>query len=305
MLRQLPPSADPNVLVGFDTRDDAGVFRLPDGRALVQTLDFFTPIVDDPYAYGQIAAANSLSDVYAMGGAPLTAMNIAAFDPDMAPAEVWSGVFRGMYDKCVKAGAAVVGGHSVKDPEPKFGLSVTGMVDPDLMFANTEARAGDRIYLSKPLGTGIVTTGGMREVATPEEMAAAIAAMAELNRDACRAGLAAGVRCATDITGFGLSGHLFNVAKASEVRIELDSSALPVLPGVERLVGLGMTTGGGTNNLRFLENSLSFADSVPPWMRELVVDPQTSGGLALFSQVELPYPCIGEVVAGAPSVDVR
>lgn len=305
MLRQLPKTVNANLLVGFDTRDDAGVFKLSDDLALVQTVDFFTPVVDDPYQYGLIAAANALSDVYAMGGKPLTVLNIACFNPLAAPAEVWSQVLLGMHAKTTEAGAVVLGGHSVEDNEPKFGMAVTGVVHPSAMFANTSAQFGDGIYLTKPLGTGIVNTAMKNDVATAEEAAAAIEAMSTLNRAACEAGRAAGVRCATDITGFGLAGHLFNIARASGVRIELSASALPLLPGVERLVHLGQTTGGGAKNRKYLGEHLQRQGPVESWVLELVVDAQTSGGLALFSAGALEgYPRIGRVVAGEPGVVV-
>lgn len=302
MLRHLPRSADPNLLVGIETRDDAGVYRLPGGRALVQTVDFFTPIVDDPYAFGQIAAANALSDVYAMGGQPITALNIACFDPSAESGEVWAQILLGAHDKTVEAGAVVVGGHSVEDDEPKFGMAVTGLVDPDLMFTNAAARPGDSIYLSKPLGTGIVTTAAKADAATPEELQAAIAVMANLNRDAAEAGARAKVRCATDITGFGLAGHLYNVARASGVRIEIEAEALPVLAGVERLIGLGYTTGGAEKNRAFVGNA--FSSSRNDWRLGLAFDPQTSGGLALFSTEPLPYPRIGRVTEGEASIQL-
>jgi selenide, water dikinase len=306
VLRQLPKSVDPNLIVGFDTKDDAGVFRLSETQALVQTLDFFTPVVDEPYSYGAIAAANALSDVYAMGGRPITVMNIACFDPTMAPPEIWAAILKGAYDKTTEAGAIVVGGHSVEDSQPKFGLSVTGVVDPKRVFKNTEAKAGDSIYLTKPLGTGIVTTAAKNDAATDEELGAAIDAMSTLNAAACEAGLAAGVRCATDITGFGIAGHLYNVARASGVRIELDSKALPLLPGVERLIAAGMTTGGGAKNAEFVGPALQIDTSVSEFLRHLVVDPQTSGGLALFSTVAIPgATLIGTVQAGSPAIVVR
>jgi selenide,water dikinase len=306
VLRQIPASKNPNLLVGFETSDDAGVFMLPGGQALVQTVDFFTPVVDDPYAYGQIAAANSLSDVYAMGGQPLTVLNIACFNPAFAEPEVWAAIFKGMADKTIEAGAVILGGHSVEDNEPKFGMSVTGIVDPSRMFANTNAKPGDRIYLSKPLGTGIVNTAIKNDLATPEETAASIEAMSQLNRDACELGLKHGVRCATDITGFGLAGHLFNIAKGSGVTIEIDHAALPLLPGVQRLAELDQSPGGAGKNRSFLGDCLHIESTVPEWMHALIVDPQTSGGLALFSQQDLPsLPQIGEVVVGTASVRVR
>ena len=306
MLRHIPISADPNLLVGIENRDDAGVFLLSPDMALVQTVDFFTPVVDDPYSYGQIAAANALSDIYAMGGRPITALNISCFDPKAAPPEIWASVLKGAYDKTVEAGAVVAGGHSVEDDEPKFGMAVTGIVDPNKIFANTGARPGDRIYLSKPLGTGILTTAAKWDQCTAEELATGIDVMRTLNREACEAGLAAGVRCATDITGFGLAGHLFNVARASRVRIQLDASALPLLPGIQRMAEEGNTTGGAKKNLDFIGDAISFDESIPQWLRDVILDPQTSGGLALFSASPIEqYPVIGTVVEGEPGIIVE
>jgi selenide, water dikinase len=306
VLRHLPKSVNPNLLVGIEHSDDAGVFKLSEDTALVQTVDFFTPIVDDPYAFGAIAAANSLSDVYAMGGRPITVLNIACFSPSAGTPETWAQVLRGAFDKTTEAGAVVAGGHSVEDDEPKFGMAVTGLVDPRKMFANTGARPGDEIYLGKPLGTGIVTTAAKFDQASSEELQAAIDSMATLNREACERGLQADVRCATDITGFGLAGHLFHVARASEVTIELEAGSLPLLPGVERMVGAGMTTGGGDRNREFVGESLRFDDSVPEWLRLVVVDPQTSGGLALFTRKPIEGAVrIGRVVEGPPLIRVR
>lgn len=306
MLRRLPTSANPNLLVGFETSDDAGVFLLHDGTALVQTMDFFTPIVDDPYSFGAIAAANALSDIYAMGGEPMTVMNICCFNPAMAPPEVWSEIMRGSHEKVLEAGAVVVGGHSVEDNQPKFGLSVTGSVDPSKMFANTNAKVGDRIFLSKPLGTGIVTTAAKNDLATEEELAAAIHFMSMLNASARDAALAVGSRCATDITGFGLAGHLWNVARGSQVRINLEADALPLLPGVERLIALEQTTGGGKRNAEHLGANLLIREYLPTWMQDLVVDPQTSGGLAVFSPETVEGSVeIGRVVSGSPAIVVE
>lgn len=304
---RLPKSSNPNLLVGFESSDDAGVFLLPSGEALVQTMDFFTPIVDDPFSYGQIAAANALSDVYAMGGRPLTTMNIACFDPAAAPPDVWAEVLRGMGEKTLEAGAVCVGGHTVIDAQPKFGMSVTGVVDPSKVWTNEGAEVGDDIWLSKPLGTGIVTTAAKFDQCSSEELAEAVNHMSTLNKGVCEAVQSSGgnVKCATDVTGFSLAGHLFNVVRGSQVRIEIDHAALPILPGVERMVEDGCTTGGGTRNEAFLGENISFALEVPSWVRHLTFDPQTSGGLAVFSQrpVENCWK-IGRVVAGAPGIHV-
>jgi selenide, water dikinase len=305
VLRHLPISTDPNLLVGFETRDDAGVYVLSPDIALVQTVDFFTPVVDDPYAYGQIAAANALSDVYAMGGRPVTVLNIACFNPAAAPPEVWADVLRGAYDKTTESGAVVVGGHSVEDDEPKFGLAVTGLVDPAKMFANTAAKPGDGIYLSKPLGAGILTTAAKWDQCSAEELAAGIASMSKLNRDASELGIARGVRCATDITGFGLAGHLYNIARASGVAIDIDASALPLLPGIQRMAEEGNTTGGAKKNEEFIGDALTFDEAVPQWLRDVILDPQTSGGLALFRPNPIPgLPKIGRVREGVPTIRV-
>jgi len=294
---------NPSLLVGFENSDDAGVFRLSDDQALVQTVDFFTPIVDDPYAFGQIAAANALSDVYAMGGRPLTVLNIACFNPTLAPPEVWAAVLRGAHDKTTEAGAVVMGGHSVEDDEPKFGMAVTGLVDPNKMFANTEAKAGDQIWLSKPLGTGIITTAAKNDSCPADVLAAAIRSMSALNREASEVAEQSGVRCATDITGFGLAGHLFNVARASKVTIELELHALPVFEGLKSLVEQGQTTGGAAKNQQFLGEALIVAEDAPAWLVQVALDPQTSGGLATFSPSKIPGSTwIGEVKAGEAQI---
>ncbi|MBX3095611.1 MAG: selenide, water dikinase SelD [Fimbriimonadaceae bacterium] len=305
MLSRLPRSLDPQLLVGFESHDDAGVFRVSDTQALVQTMDFFTPVVDDPYAYGQIAAANALSDVYAMGGTPLTVMNIACFDPDMAPADVWARVLQGMADKTMEAGALVVGGHSVKDSEPKFGMSVTGIVDPEQMFVNSRAKVGDVVSLSKPLGTGIITTAAKNDACDHSTLKSAIDSMQSLNREAMEHGVRAEVRCATDITGFGLIGHLWNIAQASRVRIQVEVSRIPLLPDVKALAQGGQTTGGGAKNLAFLGENLIGAKNYSEDVADIVSDPQTSGGLAMFARHQVhDYPVIGRVIPGQPGIEL-
>lgn len=307
VLRHLPPQTHPDLLVGFDTRDDAGVIRVPGQPhlALIQTMDFFTPVVDDPNAYGSIAAANALSDVYAMGGTPITAMNIACFDPESAPGEVWAQIFLGMAEKCAEAGATVVGGHSVEDDEPKFGLSVTGIVDTGRVFANSNGKPGELIFLSKPLGTGIATTAAKFDKAYPDEIEAAIKTMSMLNRDAMEIAQSKNARCATDITGFGLVGHLWNIAQASNVKIIIEAHKLPVLPGIERMVMEKCVTGGSRKNREALGKYLTIQAGVPNWLQELVVDPQTSGGLAVTSNENIEQSVqIGHIEAGKPEIIV-
>lgn len=302
VLRQIPISTDPRLLVGLDTRDDAGIFVLSEDLALVQTVDFFTPVVDDPYAFGQIAAANALSDVYAMGGQPLTALNIACFDPDVIPGDVWAQVLLGAHDKTIEAGAVLLGGHSVIDSIPKFGMAVTGTVHPQKVFSNSAAQVGDSIYLSKPLGTGVIVTAAKSDSCPPNVLEEAIKVMLGLNRDAAMAGKNAGVVCATDITGFGLAGHLWNVAEASGVTIRLKAEALPVLEGALELLEHGVWTTGASNNGAYMEGRVRL-DATRNNHR-IILDPQTSGGLALFSKHPLPYPKIGEVMEGPSSIVV-
>ncbi len=276
-----------DVLVGLDTSDDAGVIRLSPDLALIQTVDFFTPIVDDPYQFGAIAAANSLSDVYAMGGTPLTALNILCFPIKELPGTVLADILRGGADKMREAGVHLAGGHSVDDPEPKYGLSVTGTVHPDRIATNAHATDGDVLVLTKPLGTGILTTAAKNDALDDETLRLACETMATLNRAAAEAmqaiGIGSGedVHAATDITGFGLLGHLSHVARASGVVLRLDSAAIPLLPRARELATAGFTTGGGSSNGTYLESIVTFAESVPGDLRDVLLDPQTSGGLCI------------------------
>ena len=284
-----------NLLVGISTGDDAGVYRISDSVALVQTLDFFTPIVDDPYLFGQIAAANSLSDIYAMGAKPITVMNILCFPINDRDPEELAEILRGGADKVAESGAALVGGHSVDDPEPKFGLSVTGLIDPEAITTNAGARPGDVIVLTKPLGTGIVTTAAKFDECPEDVFQIACANMAMLNAGGAEAMRSVGIgknraiHAATDITGFGILGHLYHLAKASGVRIELDSESLPLLPQVEKLAAAGNVTRGGKENMNYLANHLHISKKVSPDRLSVMLDPQTSGGLAIFvSENDLP-----------------
>ena len=268
-------------------------------------MDFFTPVVDDPYAFGQIAAANSLSDIYAMGGKPLTVLNIACFDPEAAPPEVWAAILRGGADKCIEAGATILGGHSVVDKEPKFGMAVTGTIDPSQMFANTDAKPGDRIYLTKPLGTGIVTTAAKFDDCPFETLAEATASMSMLNAQAALLGHSHMVRCATDVTGFGLGGHLFNIARNSDVSIKIFANTLPMFSGLRELIDRGHTTGGAARNRAFIGDQCIIEESVESWLIQVVFDPQTSGGLALFTPDEIPgMTLIGVVEEGSASIRI-
>jgi selenide,water dikinase len=277
-LRAVPVRSDPRLIVGRETFDDAGVFLLSEDLALVQTVDFFAPIVDDPYLFGQIAATNALSDVYAMGGEPLTALNIVGFPAGKLPNEVLSDILRGGQDKVHEAGALVVGGHSIIDEEIKFGLSVTGRVHPRHVLSNANAVVGDRLVLTKALGTGLLATAGKRGVLGTAEAESLYASMCKLNGTASRAALRVGARCATDVTGFSLMGHASHIAAASNVTLEIDPSRVPGLPGALEAWDAGIRTSGAERNEAYLQSKIDWG-SVSPRQRALIVDPQTSGGL--------------------------
>ena len=280
-LAPLARHANPRLLVGPDTFDDAAVFRLHDDLALVQSVDFFAPIVDEPYDFGRVAAANALSDVYAMGGTPLTALALAAFPDGRLPLSVLSEILRGGEDVVRSAGALVVGGHTVNDDEVKYGLAVTGTVHPDRILSNAAARPGDVLILTKALGTGVLATKMKSGTLQPEHAAALLTSMVRLNEDASRKAVNAGVRAATDITGFGLLGHALHMARASGVTLRFEGAALPALPGAMEAIAEGVTTGGSARNARFVKPHVHWGASVPADIRVLAVDPQTSGGLLL------------------------
>jgi selenide, water dikinase len=277
-LGSLPRESDPRILVGRETFDDAGVFRVSDDVALVQTLDFFAPIVDDPYDFGQIAAANSLSDVFAMGGQPMTALSIVGFPQGKLPLEVLTEVSRGAQDKVHEAGAFLIGGHTVVDDELKFGLSVTGRVHPNFILTNAGARVGDRLVLTKAIGNGLLATAVKNGVLSVEDQREMLEAMKLLNGAASRAALAVGVKCATDVTGFGLLGHASHIARASEVTLRIRVRDVPILKGARDVWLNGMRTGGGKRNMEYLASMTSWA-STSEVDRVLLCDPQTSGGL--------------------------
>ena len=265
----------------------------------MQTVDFFAPIVDDPYDFGQVAAANALSDVYAMGGEPLTALSIVGFPTNELPIEVLTEILRGGQDKVHEAGAILIGGHSIIDEELKYGLSVTGRVHPQQILTNAGARPGDVLVLTKPLGTGFVTTALKRAIISPDVAAPTIAVMRTLNRDASRQAVAIGARCATDITGFGLLGHATHVARGSGVSIRIDSATLPILPGALDAWRAGATPGGAERNDAFVRELTDWGN-VEPFIEALVIDPQTSGGLL----VSLPAPVVEDYLSRVPQAVV-
>ena len=301
------------LVVGLQTADDAAVYVVAPGVGIVETLDFFPPIVDDPYAFGQIAAANAMSDVYAMGGEVLFALNIAGW-PEGEPLGRFEEILRGGVDKIREGGGVIVGGHTVQDDEPKYGLCVTGRVDPDRILRKAGLRAGDRLYLTKPIGTGVITTAHKRDEVRAEDLASAVASMVALNRDAAQAALAAEVRAATDITGFGLVGHAWEMASASGVGVRMRASAVPLLPGARDYAERRITPGGLQRNSDYFlaQGRVSFDESIDGPLRDVLIDPQTSGGLLIgiashaaprfereAAERGVHVTLIGEVVAGS------
>jgi selenide,water dikinase len=286
VLKRLPPQTDPNLIVGFETSDDAAVYRLKDDLAIVQTVDFFTPIVDDPTLFGEVAAANSLSDVYAMGGRPVSALTIVAF-PVSAPPEILEQILRGGLSKMAEANCTVVGGHSIRDDELKFGYAVTGTIHPQHIWRNVGARPGDALLLTKPIGTGVISTALKQGRAEEAWVAASTASMTRLNRDAADAlheieGAAKGqapIHAVTDVTGFGLLGHAREMAIGSGVSLKIDHTRVAYLPGAVEASRAKFFSGGMKNNREFIEGCAAFLDSVPEDFQALLYDPQTSGGL--------------------------
>lgn len=285
VLSNLKIKKDDRLLVGLDSSDDAAIYKIDDEHAIVQTLDFFTPIIDDPYIYGQIAAANSLSDVYAMGGKPLTAMNIVCF-PKCVPADILGEILRGGADKIIEANALLVGGHSVDDNEPKYGLSITGMVHPLEYRANSHAKPGDVLILTKPIGVGIINTAIKADFASSQAVDKAIFVMSYLNRDARNAMQEVGVNGCTDITGFGLLGHAYEMASASNVTIEIDYNRVPIIEEAIELGEMGMVPGGTYSNIKYIEEKIVWREDVSPIIKDILCDPQTSGGLLISVKEE-------------------
>ncbi|KKB33776.1 selenide, water dikinase SelD [Bacillus thermotolerans] len=282
VLRDLPPAApNPNLLVGLDTSDDAGVYRLTDELAMVQTVDFFTPIVDDPYSFGQVAAANAISDIYAMGGTPLTALNIVAFPISTLDKQILTDILRGAGDKLKEAGVTLVGGHSIDDKEPKFGLAVTGTVHPDKVRTNAGAKPGDKLLLTKPIGVGISTTAIKRDLLTEEEVERVTQVMATLNKTASEIMAPYNVHACTDVTGFGLLGHASEMAKGSRTGLTVYHDQVPMLPRVRELAETGAVPGGTKNNFAHLQGDVTFPEAMDQIDQWILCDAVTSGGLLI------------------------
>ncbi len=297
VLSRIPAQpANKNVIVGYDFADDAGVFRLRDDVALVQTVDFFTPITDDPAAYGRIAAVNSLNDVYAMGGKPLTALSIACY-PQKEDLEILGDILRGGQQALNEEGVHVLGGHTIDDAEMKFGYAVTGIIHPNRVITNAGAKAGDVLLLTKPIGTGAISTGIKNGIASKTAIEAALAAMTQTARLASEAMQAAGANACTDVTGFGLIGHAYEMARASDVTLRIESANVPLLPDVLELIKAGMLTRGDKNNREYVGNELHFAADVAPEVQSALVDPQTAGGLLISVRPEDAAKVTGKVWA--------
>ncbi|KAF1083436.1 MAG: dikinase [Candidatus Rifleibacterium amylolyticum] len=280
-IKKLPGTSNPNLLVGLDTVDDAGVYKLTEDIALIETTDFFPPVCSDPYEFGQIAAANALSDVFAMGGRVLTAMNLVMFPAEGIPMNVLGEILAGGQNKVIEAGGAIVGGHTIADYPPKYGLAATGVVHPDRIIANHQAKPGETLILSKPLGTGILVAGQRIGEATTADYRAAIDAMRQLNRLGAEIMQKHNVRAATDITGFGLLGHALNIANASKLQLRIEADKMPLLAGARKLVERGCITGGALRNLDYVGAAADFAPNLPYELKILLNDPQTSGGLLM------------------------
>ena len=302
---------DQNVIVGLDHPDDCGVYRISDDLAIIQTLDFFTPVVDDPYDYGAIAAANAMSDVYAMGGEVALALNICGFPPDLPP-DIISEILRGGAEKVIESGGVLAGGHTVDDEEPKYGLSVMGLIHPDHVLTKAGARPGDALILTKPLGVGIVTTALKGDVADLSHVAAAVDSMKRLNRHAARLIQQAGVHACTDITGFALLGHGYEMAEKSGVRLRFHADKLPFVEGAIQYADDWLFPAGTCNNERAYQHAVRFGPGISEEMQQLLYTPETSGGLlvavppenlealtALFDNVEQPCWIVGEAVKGS------
>ena len=276
---KLPKNQDPNLLVGYETQDDAGIYRLNDDIAIITTADYITPPVNDPFLFGQIAAANALSDVYAMGGRPVTCLNLAGFPSSKLDQDILNQIIAGGLSKITEAGAVLAGGHTIDDDEPKYGLAVTGIVHPEKYWTNTGARPGDILILTKPIGSGVLFNANLKNWVSSQALNQCLAVIKSLNKTAAEIMQEFEIHAATDITGFGLSGHAYEMASGSEVRLEFNLDDIPVMPEALEMYAKGVSTGVNRHNRQLVENHLRFEKIVPEWHREIVYDPQTSGGL--------------------------
>lgn len=286
LLGQLPGSDDPNLLVGFKTSDDAGVYKINQDQALVVTADFITPPVDDPFRYGQIAAANALSDIYAMGGRPVICLNLACFPDDLLGPQILRDILAGALERITAAGAVLGGGHTVSDDEPKFGLAVTGIVHPEKFWSNAKAQPGDVLILTKPIGSGVLLNANLKGKVSSAALENCLAKLVELNAPAADVLQSFSVHAATDVTGFGLAGHGLEIARASGVTLRIDSSSVLVFDEALDMYRRGVTTGVNRSNMQSIEGHGRFQSSLPNEIKELLVDPQTSGGLLVSLPVE-------------------
>lgn len=299
ILDKLPKMHDDNLLVGIETSDDAAVYKLTDDIATIQTLDFFTPVVDDPYTFGAIAAANSLSDIYAMGGKPTVAMNIVCF-PSCLPIDILGEILKGGADKVLEAGAVVIGGHSVEDDEPKFGLSVMGVVHPDKILKNHGCKVGDALILTKPLGTGIINTAIKAELASKEVYNEAVNIMTTLNKYAGEIITKYSINACTDVTGFGIMGHGYEMATASDITIKLFKNNIPIVSGAEEFAKMGLVPAGTYNNKKYLLGKYELIN-VEQWIEDVLFDPQTSGGLL----ISLPKKEVDDIMRELNKLDIK
>lgn len=301
-MQQLPVFDDPNLLVGTSTADDAGVYKISDELALVQTVDYFTPVVDDPYIFGQITAANALSDIYAMGAKPMTVLNIVAFPVNTLPMEQLAAILQGGAQKVKEAGACIVGGHSISDKEPKYGMAVTAVIHPKQIISNAGAKIGDWLVLTKPLGLGIINTGIKRGKASEAGTREAIQVMTTLNKDGAQVMTAVGVNSCTDVTGFGFLGHLSEMTKASQVGARVYADSVPILEEAKILIAQGICPSGSKKNLDFVARSVEFAHNIPEETKLLLADAQTSGGLLMSVAAEKGRKLIAQLTAiGVPA----
>jgi len=313
MLAGLPRNQDPNLLVGYETSDDAGIYRLTDDLALITTADYITPPVDDPRIFGQIAAANALSDVYAMGGRPLTCLNLVSFPSKKLPPETLHQIVAGALEKITEAGAVLAGGHSIEDDEPKFGLAVTGIVHPQRFWTNTGARPGDILVLTKPIGSGVIFNANLKHWVSREALTQCLEILTTLNKSAAEVMSQFEIHAATDVTGFGLAGHGFEMARGSKVSLRINLDHLPIMPEALAMYRKGMRTGVNQFNRRMVADKVRFDVQLPDWHEEIVFDPQTSGGLlaaipesqgqnliALLKKAGVDAVVIGETITQVP-----